>query len=530
MRWVVVFLLLLAVQFVPDVGVGEARAECTLQSGSSDPSVPGATWIGCASASEAYAKAQTFVGSQQRWHQSCAGTYTGMRVDHVPEAKRFVAYMVGTGGCGGQYAHSTVYYVAINCPAGTTWDEATLSCFDPQACLAHNSEPGFMNVGVVTKPFYERCVGGCQYKALPGSGVVHIEGADYDLVTGEFEFTGQACAPELPAEDASNIQNPKPQECVTVPGGGDFPMCVKNNGEHCLTAPSTGRQFCWRPGEVGEKTGGPALQKREAGTASTPPTTPPPTNSSFVPDGGTVTTQTTVNSNVIVTTFTNYRTDSGVDAGPTDSSEPADGTGGDSSSGDDDPGSVQGGVDCDNPPVVQGGDPLLANVILQTWGTRCAVESANAVTSSGEIGDCKSVWTIDGPEGDVNVEKLKAARAEICGPDSNGDGISDHYQSDETPPTRDQGIASGDTNEDGTGGVTAGQAFGEGVSADTGDLDWSGWGLTRTCPTIPPITLLGGRVVVYDTAPLCDIMQTLGHILLLLSSLVALRIMGGGIP
>lgn len=521
MRVLVAVLVLLGLQFIPGVGAGDARAACVHQSGN--------TWVNCSSAQEAYEKAAEAAAPYATagfLAGYCPPPQTPARVHVVMTMgnKSAQGYVLTPSDCGPPV--SLAFWVGDACPVGTTWDEVSHTCFDPAQCLAHNAEDGFKNVGIVTKPFSERCVGGCQYKAKPGAGIVHIDGADYDLVTGEFEFTGNACAAELPVEEPSNIQNPNPQECVNVPGSIGIPMCVKNSGDHCLVAPRTGKQFCWRPGEVGEKAGQEALQKRQAGTTAGTPTTPPPEGSTFVADPGTVTTQTTVGGNTIVTTFTNWHTDTGVEVAPGDQSEPADGLGGPAGDSDE-PGSVVGGADCDQPPVVTG-DPVLANVVLQTWGTRCAIESANSVASTGEIGVCSSPWTVDGPADDANVAKLKGIRAEICGPDVDGNGIGDAYEGQ--APTLEEGIASGDTNSDGSGGgITAGQAFGEGVTADSANLDWTGWGYTRTCPTIAPITLMGGQTLLFSTDNLCDIMQTLGHLLLLLASLVSLRIMAGGI-
>jgi hypothetical protein len=191
-------------------------------------------------------------------------------------------------------------------------------------------------------------------------------------------------------------------------------MCLKNDGQHCASA-STGKQICWRPGETGEKASGDTLQVRNAGGSPTPPQTPPPPGASFT-QGGSATGSTTSGGVSFTTSITNYGT-GGVSAstgGTPDTGEPDDGSGSPPSSDSEDDGSVSGGANCDDPPVVSG-DPVLASIVWQTWGTKCAIESGDAVTSTGDIGDCNSAWTISGPPGDANVEKLKAARAQVCG-------------------------------------------------------------------------------------------------------------------
>jgi hypothetical protein len=298
----------------------------------------------------------------------------------------------------------------------------------------------------------------------------------------------------------------------------------------CASSPHTGRQFCWRPDETGEKVDAEVLQVRNAGDEPTTPATPPPPGDSFTASGDPVVASITAGGVTITAVTQSYVTASGANAGgdKPDQGKNSDGSSGQTPSNDGEAGGEEGGVtggaDCDNPPQVTG-DPVLANVVLQTWGTRCAVEATNAVHSTGEIGVCSQPWTVDGPADDANVQKLKGIRANICGSDEDGNGIGDAYEGE--APTLGEGIAGTDAEGD----ATASQTFGEPTEVDSGNLDWSGWAsFTRTCPVIAPVTgLPGGRTVTYNLIPLCDLAQALGYVLLLLASMFSLKVMAGGI-
>src|SRR5690606_16936456 len=177
--------------------------------------------------------------------------------------------------------------------------------------------------------------------------------------------------------------------------------------------------------------------------------------------------------------------------GSVDQSEPPDGTGSPAGDGDsDDEGSVTGGVDCDEPPVVEG-DPILANIVLQTWGTRCAAESLNAVHSTGDINDCAQVFTVEGPEGDPNIAQLTAMRAEICPNEMVG-------VEGEAGATGDYGL--GTDAEEAT--LKAGMVQ-EGEEQGGDGLDDSGWGFSRTCPQVPTVDVMGVTLD-FNRPELCD--------------------------
>lgn len=387
------------------------------------------------------------------------------------------------------------------CSNGGTWNDATQTCFSSAECLAKNSEPGFANVGDITKTFTSTCAGGCDYRAVGGYTTVAFSGQTF--THGTFEFTGDACP--LPPDSTPPAPKPdKPQECIAASDGQTF--CVKNNGDHCFTTGRTGRQMCWSPGETGQKTDQDILQKRDPGITPIPPT--PKTNDPLAKVGDTHLTTTTTNTTTITTNTTNYRTESGTDAGPTNEGEISDGT--DDTTKD---GSVSHDGTCDTQPAVSGGDPLLANIILQTWGTRCATIDANAVTSTGEIGDCRSPFSITGPADDANVKKLKAARAEICPGE-----LADN------PAGTDGTYGTGDTT--GEESTLRAAMFGE-VSTGAEGLDSSGLGYSRSCPQMPIVDVFGAQID-FNLPAMCDWMQLGGQLVLILASLACLRVIAGG--
>jgi hypothetical protein len=69
------------------------------------------------------------------------------------------------------------------------------------------------------------------------------------------------------------------------------------------------------------------------------------------------------------------------------------------------------------------------------------------------------------------------------------------------------------------------------VTSDGAALDTNGWGLSQSCPTIPPFQFMGTSIE-FDTSPVCGVFGALRYILLLLASIWSLRIMADmpGLP
>lgn len=538
--------LLCALQFVPGVGVGEARAAyihppivCTA---SKTPLCSREQALAECMASYAAVNAYTpKAGTAPNQYPRAYGDACATWQTWVPGARYGYAER-GTANEGPGSPYFYGYATNGGCPAGSTWNSSTSTCFSSAACLARNADLGTLQNADRPSLTVSRCVAGCDFSMQPGYSTYSVPLSGITAYRGVMKYSGNACgavSPTNPSGEVADQKTPPVQECSPIAGTG---VCVRGDGKFCLASVRTGRQFCWRPGETGEKTDFDVMQVRNAGDTPTTPTTLPPAGDTFTPNGAPVVAQITAGGVTITAVTQNYTTSTGASAG---GSKPDQGTNSDGSSGpspggvgdsgsDGVEGGVTGGADCDNPPQVTG-DPVLANVVLQTWGTRCAVESAKSVTSTGEINKCAQPWTISGPDTDANVSKLKAVRAEICGSDEDGNGIGDAYEG--TAPTREEGIADGDTNTDGSdaggpggGAVVAGQAFGEAVEGGDGSLDFGGWtSWTRTCPTIPDVVLPNGAHIPFSTVALCNIMQTLGVVFLTLASLFAAKVMAGGI-
>jgi hypothetical protein len=311
------------------------------------------------------------------------------------------------------------------CPAGTVWNESTKTCFNPQQCLARNSEPGFANVGPTVRNFRSACIAGCKF-AMTSNQMQVVTDGQY---TGVYEFTGDMCG--LPAVDKpvtdTEGKNPNPQECQTYPSGQKF--CQKANGEQCYTT-TNGRQNCWRPGETGEKNDGPTKQKRNAGPTEIPPENLQlPSGDSLQKQGESITKTTTITKNssttTNTTTTTNYQTVNGTNAGETNEGESDSGDG--SGKEGEEEGTASGGGNCESPPVVSG-DQVLGMVATQAWHTRCAVEAGNAAKVTGDVANCAEPFTVEGDN--ANAVKLRAMRSQLCKGDANNDGQPDWTQAD----------------------------------------------------------------------------------------------------
>lgn len=264
------------------------------------------------------------------------------------------------------------------CSNGGVWDDVSHTCFDAAVCLA--KEP--IQSAYVTAITSSTCVDGCEFQA-PGDSVSvtfpDLPGSPSISNVSGWTPTGSACAAGAPAPTAS-----KPQECVLASDGQTF--CLKADGSHCASA-STGRQICWRPGETGEKADGPVLQVRQAGQTPQPPVTPPPPGDTLVA-GPTHVATTNVGPTTITTNTTNYTTTQGTDAAPANDGESGDGSG--APEGAPDPkNAASGGAGCDAPPVYTG-DPVLGNILIQSWRNRCNANgnklTAGACGENGAVG------------------------------------------------------------------------------------------------------------------------------------------------
>lgn len=278
------------------------------------------------------------------------------------------------------------YPIAQQCTGGKVHDPVSGNCVDPAArCLAKNDDVPANNTMIYTG---QQCVDGCIYGArAQKTGVTQFGSAS--IAYGELGFTGETCPTNTP-----NPTNPNEERKVScVPGNGGVSICSKPNGDTCYSA-TTGRFICWKPGETGEKSDGPVIQKRTAGDPPQNPPTPPP-GETLTPQTPNTVTQTKPDGTANKTTTNNYTTVNGTNGTPTNSGEPNDGTGTPTGEGDGgDYGSVGGDAEF---PRASGAEGRTAASITGAFKTRVSaspmIAAAQNFFTVQASGSCP-VWTI----------------------------------------------------------------------------------------------------------------------------------------
>lgn len=501
-RLLLLVLLALATWCAP----GDALATCT-------PNVSSAAIYDCATREEAYVNGLSSSGALEACKRY-NGSYTiadGMTVT-TP---------AGAGGAGppayagatsiskncrvsaqGSYSWQTTHYRwAVQCVAPATWDSVSNTCYSAAQCLARNA--GI--TGPSTWNVFQECRTGCK-RSMAATGYVStsttLNGVTTTFYTsnGPFHYTGESCgATPVNPNPALDPASPPAQHCVPAVNGQT--ACVKNNGDTCYTA-STGRQICWARGETGSKLDGALNQIRNAGNTPIAPTLQLPSGDSLSASGQSMVTASTASGQTTTTTVQNYITTYGTNAGDTNNGESntGDGTGTITPPGTT---GASGGGDCNTSPIVTG-DAALSMVATQAWATRCAVEAGNAANITGDVTDCAQPFTVTGTN--ANAQQLRGLRAQICGdPNEAAPAEADYL---------------GDPGTPGGGLVES-----EGVNDVTASLDTGGLGFSRSCPTVPTLSLLGKSVTI-DTANFCGWMQISAGFILLLGALISARIIG----
>src|SRR5690606_33063871 len=117
------------------------------------------------------------------------------------------------------------------------------------------------------------CYGGCKVSGTPvsaSSGGVTVYGMVNRYYTGETcTKTNDSNAPIDARAEAQNEAGPKTPECTAL--GNGQTACMKPNGDYCATA-STGKTFCWAPGQEGAQVDGEQAQvKGKTGDPVKPP-------------------------------------------------------------------------------------------------------------------------------------------------------------------------------------------------------------------------------------------------------------------
>lgn len=446
-------------------------------------------------------------------------TATYVETDVTATSGRVTAYYKCDGST---VAQASATWASV-CPVGQTWNPQTYKCetgcvgaygedpynpgqcLDEDKCRARNTEMGFIGAGETSRSFSSACKGGCEFSRVEGTG--YSTCADGVCVySGVYEFSGAACSTDdgPPPEPDDG----KDGECMQLPGQT---VCLRPDGQHCYSASAgSGSGFCWKPGEVGEQNQGPDKQVRNPGPEVIPPNLNLNSGDTLQPKPGSTSTTTTTNNTTnttIITTTTNYTTTHGTNAG-SGTGKPDTGTGltgggGGTGGGDGSGTGASGGGDCKAPPVVTG-DAALNMVANQAWATRCAVEAGNAAKVTGDIGNCKQPFSVEGTH--ANAVKLRAMRKQICPLEGEGDGDFN------------AGNGTGEGEPTGTDLVTQ---RGNGIEA----FDQSGFGWSRTCPEMPSVDVFGYTVQIDANGVFCDWMTLGGWFVLLIAGLACLRIL-----
>lgn len=491
------------------LGAGEARAQSTTQ-GCVRSSPTSWSWA-CDTAGQASIQAESV--NRDMTGQCAPDKPPQYKVFHQPESKRFekvfqCGRMPANGNDGGGIAVAT--YVTLCEPGTGQWRDDLGRCFDESECTQRNgAENGFPDTPQ-PKAFESLCLDGCDYRMDPSHGqCTSVSGApDAKICFGSFQFSGQTCTvpPNQGQPDPDEGKEASGEVCT--PTGDGLKMCVDPGGNECISTPK-GAMVCWGTGETGSKVTGNEQQTRGPGTTEPTPTppTPPETFDPAQKSDPVTTTTTSPTTTTTTTTVTNGTTHGTVPPGT-----PGFGPRPDSPDISDMEGSASGGSSCTQP-VVTTGDPVMGMVARQAWETRCAVEKSAKVSVTGDITNCKSPFSVQGPEDDENVQMMKAQRAQICPGEADSDAENGN------------GDAFDQSSMDGPESPEASGVFKD-IEVGADGLDTSGLGFSRTCPVMPQVQVFG-TVIQFDNSVMCDWLELGGVFVLILAALASVRIMAG---
>lgn len=237
------------------------------------------------------------------------------------------------------------------------------------------------------------CVGGCK---MVGERFTTTAGGVTVYGMRNRTYVNEACAVPTDANAPIDAQaerqdatQPKAPECTAL--GGGQTACQKPNGDYCATA-STGKTFCWTPGQEGAQVDGEDAQvKSKTGEPVKPPDVAVPDKDWQRKEGHQVTECT--GSSCKTSNVTNYQTVPAGQAKNSTGDNKPDGTGNTSGNGQQDQGkdSATDSGNCTSPPVCVG-DTLKCLHLRYTWKIECNTKG-NEVTagvgcSEGDVPVC----------------------------------------------------------------------------------------------------------------------------------------------
>lgn len=421
------------------------------------------------------------------------------------------------------------------CPSGTEWFESENKCMQP--CLDRNP-PTPPNYGYWTldDAGTSMCKSGCSFsrgdilerRSFQVCSSLGQCTSGPSQVRAIWSYNGAKCSTQ-----PNDPPPPKDDDVSCTPATANQTYCILPNGDNCYTA-SSGRMICWKPSEQGTKTDGPTTQTNKVGDDQPNP----PPGSQHTSTVKTATT-TTTNTYTYTTTTNTYTTTSGAPAGSSNSGTPVgpdgkptsgsgtgggpgtgdgSGTGGGPGTGEGEDNSAGGGGNCESPPVTAG-DAILGMIAMQTWATRCAVESGNTVKFTGDIADCNQPFSVEGTS--ANAVKLRAMREQICGPNSvSNEG---HSFSSEASQAAEYGDGDGPPDDE-PDDPFAGSKVERDGNWFLDKLDASGFLGGGSCPADQTISV-GSGMITLSFGPICTMLSAISGLVLALAYLIAFRIM-----
>lgn len=199
--------------------------------------------------------------------------------------------------------------------------------------------------------------------------------------------------------------------------------------------------------------------------------------------------------------------------------------------------SFSGGDNCNAPPSCSG-DPILCGMARIQWRIEC--NTRDDATVSG--GTCGAVPLCVGRNCDAleyaqllqqwratcALEKLAEGGSSGIG---DGDGTTESYD----PSVDAVGVVDAFAGEGDPDGIFTDESANNGgqggAPGGTGELDTSGFGWSRSCPSLPTISFMGATLD-FNAAgaggAMCNWFQLAGQIVLILSALLSLRILASG--
>ncbi|MBV6839702.1 hypothetical protein KWH01_21345 [Xanthomonas campestris pv. merremiae] len=186
-----------------------------------------------------------------------------------------------------------------------------------------------------------------------------------------------------------------------------------------------------------------------------------------------------------------------------------------------------GGDNCDSPPSCSG-DVILCGQARIQWRIDCNtrrnvnIQGGSCAAAPVCVGkDCKAM------EYSQLLFQWRTACAleKAAGNTGNGNGNADIKAIRDVVTGTNASANIGDEGEPG-GAFSDESGYGEGGMPD-GKLDTTGFGYSRSCPTIPDVSVFG-QTIHFDTSRFCQWMVLGGQIVLVMAALLSIRLMSQG--